>query len=118
MDYVRGKLLRSALHVQQRFDVAAAELAAHRHAADAYCKVGRELGELAFRLFAARRGVGNKPNPMSARRLTAREVDDVAEQPSDRSAQHVQDVELFGHRHVNSASVNHRPFASWTDGCA
>jgi hypothetical protein len=55
---------------------------------------------------------------MSARRLTAREVDDVAEQPSDRSAQHVQDVELFGHRHVNSASVNHRPFASWTDGCA
>ena len=118
MDYIRSKLLRSVLDVQQRFDVAAAEMAAHRHAADAQCKVRRELRELAFRLFAARRSVGNKPNAMSTRRLAACEIDDVAEQPPDRSAQHVQDIELFGYRHVDSASVNHRPFASWTDGRA
>ena len=53
----------------------------------------RERREASPRRRAAGRRVGNDADAMAARGLGARQIDDVAEQPADRRAQDVQDVE-------------------------
>ena len=51
------------------------------------------IGESRVGLCAAARRIGDHADPVSARRLAACEVADMAEQSADRGAQHVQDVE-------------------------
>ena len=67
--------------------------AAHRHAGEAEREVRGEGRERRIGALAAGRGIGHDADLVAARGLAAREIDHVAEQPADRGAQDVQDLE-------------------------
>ena len=52
--------------------------------------------------------VGDQPDPVSARRLTARKVDHMAKQTADRRAHDMEDIEALGRVvcHLRSRLVN------------
>ena len=79
-------------------EVAAADVARHRNAGEAERERRSQFRERSVGAFAAARRIGDHADLVSARRLAAREVADMAEQAADRGAQHMQDVEGIRHR--------------------
>jgi hypothetical protein len=73
--------------------VAQAEMPAHRHPSDAESEHGRKLGQGRLGPRPAGRRIGHDADPVAGRGLSAHHVDDVAKQPADRSAKHVEDGE-------------------------
>jgi hypothetical protein len=65
-------------------DVAQAELSAHGDPTDAERELGRQFSELGLGAGSSGRSVGDQTHSMSARNLTPREVQHVAEKPADR----------------------------------
>ena len=72
---------------------------AHRDAGQAERELARQRRECRIRARAAGRGIRHDADLMAARGLPARKVDHVAEQPADRRAQDVEDLEGPSPRH-------------------
>ena len=97
MDHVSRGRGGARRHMRAGGDVAEAELAPHRDPAQAELEVGDERGEGGLGQRASGRSVHDQADPVSARRLSAREIDHVTEQSADRSARDVQNAKRAGH---------------------
>ena len=84
---------RAAGHVALRRQITQADVPAHRHARDAVRELARERRKHCFRLRSAGRAIGDQSDAMSACGLTSRQIGDMAKQPADRCAHHMQNVE-------------------------
>jgi len=73
--------------------VARPDMAAHRHARESERQRGRELAQHRFGARAAGVAVGDQAYAVSARDLLFGEIEHMAEQSADRSAEHVEDVQ-------------------------
>jgi hypothetical protein len=83
-------------------DVAQPELPAHGDPAETERQLGRQFRKGGLRSCPSGRGVRDEPHAMAARDLAARKVEHMAEEPADRRAQDMQDIEaaLCSVRHV------------------
>ncbi len=75
------------------FSVAKPDLPAHRDPGQAERQFRHQVHQHRLGARAAGGRVGDQPDTVSARSLSARKVRDVAEQAADRGAQHVQDLQ-------------------------
>ena len=81
-------------------DVGKPRIAGDRPAVEAERQPGRERGEGRLRRVAADRGIAEEPDRVPAGELGFGEVEDVAEQPAERRAEHVQDAQRLREGHV------------------
>ena len=98
VDHVGADLGGAPCDMRGRPHVAEPDLPAHRDTREAEREVGRQFREHRFGARAAGRRIGDQPDAVSARGLSAREIDHVAEQAADRGAQHVQNLQASGGR--------------------
>jgi hypothetical protein len=95
--------------------VARPDMAAHRHAREPERQRRRELAQHRFGARAAGVAVGDQPDAVSARDLLFGEIEHMAEQSADRSAEHVEDIQGI-HRartvcvQIESKLNGNRPF--------
>jgi hypothetical protein len=91
-DVGRGPRCASC-HMHNRADVACPDVPAHWNPREAERKHGRKICKRRFRRGAAGRCVRHKPDPVPARDLPASEIDDMAEEAADGSAQDVKNAQ-------------------------
>jgi hypothetical protein len=101
MDHVRADIGSASRDICCRVDVAWADLAAHGNARQAKGEVRSKPGELSFRLDTARRRIRDQADAVSTRNLAKGQVNDMPEEPADRRAKHMQNIERRLARHVN-----------------
>jgi hypothetical protein len=75
---------------------------------------GRKLRQRRLGPRAAARRIGNYADPVAARRLSAREIEHMAEQPANGRAQDMQDVEGSGRQHRSHLINQYQRLASTT----
>ena len=80
--------------VTQRGYVGDVRVAMHRNPGHAQFHDGRQFAEHLRRPVPTGEGIGDEPNGVTAFGETARQIDDMAEQPTQRRAQHVQNSEF------------------------
>ena len=102
MQHVGPGLARAPRNMPLRRDVAHSDVAAHRHAGEAEREVRGERREGRCGAFATGRGIGHDADLVAARRLTAREIEHVAEQAADRRPQDVENLEGAVRSHAPS----------------
>jgi hypothetical protein len=81
------------MHAGDGGDIAGMRLAAHREADDPKLHKRLDRGQLPRRVLAAGSGIGDDPNLVAARRLSACEVDDMPKKAADRGSQHMQNAQ-------------------------
>jgi hypothetical protein len=98
MHDIRPNLERTARDVCARGNVAQAELSAHGDASQSEREMWREASEALLGIGSAGRSIRHNADAVPLRVLATHEVEHVAEKPSHRRAQHMQNIEAAGGR--------------------
>jgi hypothetical protein len=98
-------------------DVAKSDVPAHAKARDPERKVRGELRKSLLRVLAAGRSIRHEAHTMPECRLGACKIKHMAEESSDGSAQHMQDVEAAAglQSHRDSLFINHLRIGNSTE---
>jgi hypothetical protein len=90
---VRLRFRDARVYMPDTADITGAEMARERMFGNTKRQIMREPGQHVIRAGAAGTAVGDQPNMMPAGGLAARKIDHMPEQPADRRAKNMQDVQ-------------------------